>query len=644
MAERITLNKLTDASLDADTLGEFANEDKMVVSRLGAEYASAPMASRMVVENGLLGATPFMTYDLMSASVLTDGDYAVVSNDPTLNRNGIYEKISGAWVYSKYNNFVGTKIESQITGLPILAKNSAAFELGNNNLNLQWGVIDGENQVGVGLDNYANLITTGGKFESLVGNDKSYSYAVLDADGNIGFGVKKDGTFDTPNNKPSGSVAVDNGDIYYINGNNSKQLTSDGVNQAPSFLNSKSAKFVSNKRGSLAEYAVDIDGTNERLLYANKRKYEQVITTGQSLAQGGANVAITTTAPYPDNAFKFTNSPIGSNSESVTPYIKPLAEAVRETISTGFAKKLLSVAIDRTLLMSGQAWGGKSYAQIKKGGESGVYEKIIKQAQYAANLDGGSNVHAVFMIHGEQDGAEGNTSYDANLRELLNDYNADIKAVNGQTDNVVMLLCQVSSMSGYKTEATRSTFVTPFLQLKATQDNDDMFLVCPKYFFDYVDHAHINAEATRTLGEYYAKVYRQAVIEGKPWKPLQPNNITSVASTIVIDFDVPKPPLVIDTVKVLEGADNLHKGFVLKNSGAVTITDVAKTGDAQVTITLSTPVPTGAILTYAFDNGTYQKTGREQGARGNIRDSDNTLSAYTSQPLQNWCVTFKHNF
>ena len=61
MAEPITIQKLTDASIDADTLGEFANEDKVVTSRNGLDYPSAPMSSRLLVENGLLGATPFST-------------------------------------------------------------------------------------------------------------------------------------------------------------------------------------------------------------------------------------------------------------------------------------------------------------------------------------------------------------------------------------------------------------------------------------------------------------------------------------------------------------------------------------------------------------------------------------------------------
>ena len=111
MAEPITLQKLVSADADADTLGEFANEDKMVVSRKGLEYPSAPMASRLVVENGLLGATPFSTYAAMTASALVDGDYAIVTNDSDLVKNGVYQKNSGNYVYVKYN------VQAQLTNL-----------------------------------------------------------------------------------------------------------------------------------------------------------------------------------------------------------------------------------------------------------------------------------------------------------------------------------------------------------------------------------------------------------------------------------------------------------------------------------------------------------------------------------------------
>lgn len=107
MAEPITMQKLTDASFDADTLEAAVNEDKMVMSRLGKEYASVPMASRLLVENNLLGARPFSTYAKMTAPdvdpPLVDGNYAVVTNDGALGANGVYEKVDGVWVYLKYN-------------------------------------------------------------------------------------------------------------------------------------------------------------------------------------------------------------------------------------------------------------------------------------------------------------------------------------------------------------------------------------------------------------------------------------------------------------------------------------------------------------------------------------------------------------
>ncbi len=103
MAEPITLNKLADASIDADTLGEFANEDKTVTSRLGLEYPSAPMVSRIAIENGLLGATAYSTYASLVASAAVSGDYGIVTSDTDTSKNGVYIKSGSSWVLSKYN-------------------------------------------------------------------------------------------------------------------------------------------------------------------------------------------------------------------------------------------------------------------------------------------------------------------------------------------------------------------------------------------------------------------------------------------------------------------------------------------------------------------------------------------------------------
>lgn len=101
--ELMSLDDMANGHLDVATLGEAANEDKVITSRLGRQYPSAPMASRLLVENGMLGATPFSTYSAMIASALVDGDYAIVTNDTDLSKNGVYEKAGSVWVYSKYN-------------------------------------------------------------------------------------------------------------------------------------------------------------------------------------------------------------------------------------------------------------------------------------------------------------------------------------------------------------------------------------------------------------------------------------------------------------------------------------------------------------------------------------------------------------
>ena len=107
MAELLTIQDSIDGRLDTQTLKEAVNEDKVIVSRLGKEYASVPMASRLLVENGLLGARGFSTYAKMTAPdvdpPLVNGDYAVVTNDEDTNKNGVYEKINDVWVYTKYN-------------------------------------------------------------------------------------------------------------------------------------------------------------------------------------------------------------------------------------------------------------------------------------------------------------------------------------------------------------------------------------------------------------------------------------------------------------------------------------------------------------------------------------------------------------
>ena len=175
MAEPITMQKLTDASIDSDTLGEFANEDKMVTARLGREYPSAPMASRLLVENGLLGARPFTTYAKMTAPdvdpPLVDEDYAVVTNDDDISKNGAYQKVGGAYVYQKYNP-VNTRS---------LLVNGVAVAIIDNNDNQTW--LQANNEDG-GLTDVAEQAIRD-KLDIVNKDDVPLLFAVTDSSENL---------------------------------------------------------------------------------------------------------------------------------------------------------------------------------------------------------------------------------------------------------------------------------------------------------------------------------------------------------------------------------------------------------------------------------------------------------------------------
>lgn len=248
---------------------------------------------------------------------------------------------------------------------------------------------------------------------------------------------------------------------------------------------------------------------------------------------------------------------------------------------------------------------------------------------------------ALFVIHGEGDGNISNTAYDKNLIEWLNDFTADIKAITGQEEQPVMLTCQTSSAAGYKgTAEGRHQFTTPFLQLKASEEHPRIFLVCPKYQFNYKDYAHILALDTKYLGEYYAKVKKIVVDEGGDWLGLRPKTLTKVdARTVDIEFHVPVASLVLDEEQVVNPG---NYGFALYNSGTASIHSVKLLANQnKIRITSTEDIPSGAKITYAFDNGVGGKSGRAEGSRGNLRDSDTAVSSDGQFKLYDWAFAFE---
>lgn len=374
-----------------------------------------------------------------------------------------------------------------------------------------------------------------------------------------------------------------------------------------------------------------------------------VLITGQSLSNGYNSAALSSMQLYTHVSF---NTGVRAGGVGLTGFV-PLVESWDgkhgETIASGLGSMAASLwegagYTRPDLLISAHGADGARYELIKKG--TAAYTAGLAQmtaGRAIADEKGlSSAILAVAVIHGESDhndfkGTLGNPDYAAHLVEWRADYEADAQAITGQTAPVRMFYCQMSSWTAYGT----ATSTIPGQQWQVARDMPDRFtLVGPKYFLPYADSVHLTGDGSRWLGEYYGKAYARTFLEGQPWRPLAPSQATRAGATVTIDFEVPAPPLVLDTVAVKDPG-NFGFEFVDGGPNPPAIAAVELTGPSQVTLTLAAE-PTGPTPTvrYAYTGVPGAVAGTTTGPRGNLRDSDATTSLY-GYPLFNWAIHFE---
>jgi hypothetical protein len=411
-----------------------------------------------------------------------------------------------------------------------------------------------------------------------------------------------------------------------------------------------------------------------------------VLATGQSnaVANGGVPV-LDTTQPYNNLMFSSGVMPATGCGDGTgcTGYVKPtsLVPLVEgdtffypvETMSAPMANAITKLArdtyagttkdTDHVLLVSLHGRSGNTYWSLRKGGSSyqqghgyvlpfddGMME--VTDALALAKAAGKTYVvRAVTAIHGESDhysystnsaevpipGTDGKstiTNYFDGLLEWQRDYEASVKALTKQTVPVPLLISQMHLW----TDVPHSK-VNEWQYDAHVKSKGKVVLVTPGYFFTYAsDCLHYTSDSQRWLGEYFAKAYARIVFEGLPWEPVRPKSVTIAGTVVTAKYHVPKPPLVLDKVRV---TDPGSYGFeYVDAAGAnVPIASVAVTAPDTVTITLATAAP-GGRLRYAFTAPIPTCPGPVQGVRGNLRDSDATPSLY-AHDLFNWGVSFE---
>jgi hypothetical protein len=273
--------------------------------------------------------------------------------------------------------------------------------------------------------------------------------------------------------------------------------------------------------------------------------------------------------------------------------------------------------------------------------------RAIKRLADAAGKTYG--IGGIFLTHGESDA--GSPTYDDAMFQLWTDYNADIKAITGQTQSIPLFTSQQHGIYLYAMNpSVRNVDPSTLQQWTASVDHPEA-IVCvgPKYQYPYApDYLHMVPLGYEMMGEKYAQAYYQHVVEGRPWKPLAPlpGTVARAGNVITVDFEVPVPPLAWDdvlpqphTTDLVEWAQG--RGFEVRTGTTrLTIESVALVDADTVSITVTGDVPAGATLGYAATAGADAVVNFSP-RKGQLKDSDPFVGDFTKMAQPNYAVAFE---
>lgn len=291
--------------------------------------------------------------------------------------------------------------------------------------------------------------------------------------------------------------------------------------------------------------------------------------------------------------------------------------------------------------------GATALKQLSKG--TAPYSRFLSDIERAHRLarEGGADffVPAICWMQGESDIADyPETCYKDLLKKFEEDINQDVKAITHQTIPVRIICYQANALSrGEKYRAntfdcTETSVPQAFVEL--LQEDSLFWASGPTYPYKVVREAvHIDAIGQQHIGQLAANSALSILRKETRQKGLIPEYLHTKDSVIVIHFNVPCPPLVLDTTNVSK-ADNY--GFSVINTQNEDIIYTISLDSCDVKIKcLSSPI--GCKVRYAV-NGDYMKSGNLHGPRGNLRDSQGDKKTFTisnqKYPVYNWCYQF----
>ena len=197
--------------------------------------------------------------------------------------------------------------------------------------------------------------------------------------------------------------------------------------------------------------------------------------------------------------------------------------------------------------------------------------------------------------------------YRDRLIEYRRQWSKDLQAITRQSGEIPMFTYQTLGPAG---EA----------QLMAADLDPNITMVGPHYMVPsatnsryagrYGDPIHMSADGERWYGEQVGKVVHRVLMKGESWQPLRPKNawIASDRNSVLVDFRVPRPPLVLDETflprEEYSMGDGFHSlyGFQIRDAvrAVSAITNVEVESPTLIRIRLAAKLKEGAAFTLSY--------------------------------------------
>ena len=290
---------------------------------------------------------------------------------------------------------------------------------------------------------------------------------------------------------------------------------------------------------------------------------------------------------------------------------------------------------------------GTIISNLGKG--SKPYEKLIQDIKtaYQSATDNGwiFEIPVLCWMQGETDvNSYPGTNYRELLLQFTKDINNDVKQITKQEKDIEIICYQTNALTRAKqfNPLAYNCIETevPQTQLELVRDNPTFHASGPTYPYDCVNEIiHIDGLGQKRHGILVALAALDIIRHQKNKRGLLPTKAECHNTEIVVDFQVPCAPLIIDTIQVAK-ADCY--GFSVITPDERNIAKAVSLIDDKIHILCSEP-PCKCRIRYAV-NGDYMKSGRLHGPRGNLRDSQgdslSTIIQGKEYPIHNWCYQF----